>query len=486
MIMAQEQAFLKAEKQLQDLSQFVEASQRAGERIDVVERGLMKGLLEIGHSLLVSFVASQGDGDVGPILADAAGQTWRRLPAMHHRRYVSIFGELDIVRFVYGTREGQKIEAAPLDERLALPAGDFSYVLEDWVQRFVVQDSFEESSRSLETLLGLDLGVRTLEHMNQVMATWTVSFRSEQLAPPPAEEGTILVVTADGKGVPMRRPLDERVRGHARRGKGEKANKKQMAYVGAVYSIDKFVRTADDVVDEIRRRQRAEARPNPKHKRVFVEMTQVCEGETINGKETLFGNQADDLVGRNHNGEKEVVYLLDGERALWEWAEKSFRCAVGVLDLFHVLERIWLAAHCFHAEGSAAAQAFVTERLRQLLTGRVGYVIGGLRQMLTKQQLAGSKRKTLLKVIGYLENNREHMKYDEYLAAGYPIGSGVAEGACRHVVKDRMERSGMRWTVEGAQAMLDLRTTYLNGDWDKFVEYRIQSEQNTRFTRKAA
>lgn len=134
----------------------------------------------------------------------------------------------------------------------------------------------------------------------------------------------------------------------------------------------------------------------------------------------------------------------------------------------------------------AAAQAFVTERLRQLLTGRVGYVIGGLRQMLTKQQLTGSKRKTLLKVIGYLENNREHMKYDEYLAAGYPIGSGVAEGACRHVVKDRMERSGMRWTVEGAQAMLDLRTTYLNGDWDRFVEYRIQSEQNTQFGRKAA
>jgi hypothetical protein len=486
MIMAQEQAFLKAEKQLQDLIDFAKTCQQAGERIDLVERGLMKGLLAIGHSLLVGFVTSQGDGDVGPTVVDPAGHTWRRLPERHQRRYVSIFGEIDIARFVYGTREGQKIAAVPLDERLALPVGDFSYVLEDWVQRFVVQDSFEESSRSLETLLGLDLAVRTLEHMNQAMATWTVSFRSEQLAPPAAEEGTILVVTADGKGVPMRRPLGERVRGHVRRGKGEKANKKQMAYVGAVYSIDKFERTADDVVEEIQRRQRAEGRPEPQHKRVFVEMTQVYEGETINGKETLFGNLSDDLVGRNHQGEKEVVYLLDGERALWDWAEKSFVGAIGVLDLFHVLERLWLAAHCFHAEGSAAAQAFVTERLRQLLTGRVGKVIGGLRQSLTKQQPTAAKRKTLLKVIGYLDNNREHMKYDEYLAAGYPIGSGVAEGACRHVVKDRMERSGMRWTVEGAQAMLDLRTTYLNGDWDDFVEYRIQSEQNQQFGRKAA
>jgi len=112
-----------------------------------------------------------------------------------------------------------------------------------------------------------------------------------------------------------------------------------------------------------------------------------------------------------------------------------------------------------------------------LLEGRVGYMMGGLRQMSTKHQVDGAKARTLQSVLGYFENNRDHMRYDSYLAAGYPIGSGVAEGACRHVVKDRMEGSGMRWTLEGAQAMLDLRAIYLNDDWDAFVVYRIQKEQ---------
>jgi len=487
MILSQERAFLKAEKQLEDLVVYVRQATTSNERIDQVERRLMKQLLELGHSLLEAFVAGQGDGDVGATLTTADGQEQGRLPEPHERPYVSIFGELSIRRYVYGTREGQKIEAVPLDARLGLPAGKFSYVLEDWAQRFGVQDSFAEAGGSLACVLGLHLHVRTLEHMNRELARAAAQpFRASQTPPPAREEGALLVVTADGKGVPMRRPLEERVRGRQRRGKGEKANKKQMAYVGAVYSIERFVRTADDVVDELRRKQRAPDRPQPQHKRVWVEMTQVLEGETYNGKESLFGQLADDLMARNHQGRKEMVCLLDGERALWEWYEESFPEAVGVLDLFHVLERLWLAAHCFHAEGSADAEDFVSARLRQLLQGKVGTVIGGLRQMLTKRTLTGSKRTTLQGVIRYLHNNRAHLKYDEYLAAGYPIGSGVAEGACRHFVKDRMEKSGMRWTVEGAQAMLDLRTIYLNGDWDDFIEYRIQNEQTELYWQIAA
>jgi hypothetical protein len=177
---------------------------------------------------------------------------------------------------------------------------------------------------------------------------------------------------------------------------------------------------------------------------------------------------------------------MDGERALWEAERAYFPEAVGVLDLYHVLERLWSAAHCFHKEGSDAAEEFVAGRLRDLLQGRVGYVIGGLRQRGTKHGLAGAKKKALAAVIGYLENNRHHMKYDEYLAAGYPIGSGVAEGACRHLVKDRLEQTGMRWTVAGAQAMLHVRALYLNDQWDDFVEYRIEQEQAALYGRDAA
>ena len=275
----------------------------------------------------------------------------------------------------------------------------------------------------------------------------------------------------------MRRPLAERIRGHHRRAKGEKANKKQMAYVGAVYSIDRYVRSADDVLDDLQRRERSAARPVPRHKHVWTEMTEYLEGEEINGREKLFACLSDEVFLRNHGGRKDLVCLLDGERALWDTYRTYLPEAVGILDIFHVSEKLWQAAHCFHAEGSQAAEDFVSERLRGLLEGRVGGVIGGLRQRLTKQRLSAGRRQTLTAVMGYLERNREHLRYDEYLAAGYPIGSGVAEGACRHVVKDRMERTGMRWSLDGAQAMLDLRATYINGDWDAFVEYRIQREQ---------
>ena len=149
---------------------------------------------------------------------------------------------------------------------------------------------------------------------------------------------------------------------------------------------------------------------------------------------------------------------------------------VEILDLLHVTPRLWEAAYLFHREGSNEASVFVRRRLLGILRGQVGYCVGGLRQMGTKRRLRSHKSKKLHQICNYLEKNRSRMRYDKYLAAGYPIASGVIEGACRYVVKDRMERAGMRWTVEGAQAMLDLRSTYVNSQWEDFQNYRIEQE----------
>jgi hypothetical protein len=156
-----------------------------------------------------------------------------------------------------------------------------------------------------------------------------------------------------------------------------------------------------------------------------------------------------------------------------------FRRAVGILDIFHVSERVWGVAHCFHAKESEAARQFATHHLRMILDGKVTYVLRNLRRLLEekRKELGLPKRTTVSAAITYFENNRDHMHYDEYLAAGYPIGSGVAEGACRHLVKDRLELTGMRWERKGAQSMLHLRAIYLNREWDQFVTYRIRKEQ---------
>ena len=487
MIITPEQAALKAQQRFDSLLNLVQQASQHGQRIDTVERDLMRHLLALGHDLLTAFVARQGDGDGGPEVEATDGQTVRRLPERHDRRYVSIFGELTITRVVYGTREGQKIERVPLDERLGLPEGDFSYVLEDWGQRFCLKESFAEAGRSLEMLLGLDLGRRTLEQMNRAVAGYAPAFRAAIEPPSSEEEGPLLVVTADGKGVPMRKPVPDGPQPHHRPTKGEKRNKKQMACVGAVYSIKPFVRTADDILDEVVREKRAKDRPRPQHKHVWAEMIREVEGEPpVTAKDGLFCQLHDELVIRNLGRDRPVICLMDGERSLWDARGASFPEAVGVLDLFHVLERVWGVAHCLHKEGSDEAEAYVEERLRELLEGRVGAVIGEFRRCLTREHLRGTKRQVVRSAIEYLENNRGHLKYDEYLAAGYPIGSGVAEGACRHLVKDRLEQTGMRWTVAGAQAMLHVRALYLNDQWEDFLEFRVEQEQNRLYHRDAA
>ena len=430
-------------------------------------------------------IAAQGDGDAGPTL-EQEDRTLRRSEQPHTRRYLSIFGELSISRWVYAQREGQAIEAAPLDARLSLPVGEFSYVLEDWLQRLCVKESFHEAVTSLRTLLGVAPSERAAEQINQRIARSAARFHLHRGTPPPQEEGELLVATADGKGVPMRRPLLERVRSGPRRGKGEKANKKQMAYVGAVYSIDRYRRTADDVLDEVQRRERRQDRPVPQHKRVWAEMTRVQEGESCLGRVQLFAELAVACYERDPQQRKTLICLLDGEAALWTMRDQWLGHSVGILDIFHVLERLWLVAHCLHPETSHAAEAHVSHHLRMLLAGQVSYVIGNFKRLLTEEKVRGSPRKTVRAVITYYENNRAHMQYDEYLAAGYPIGSGVAEGACRHLVKDRLEQTGMRWTVTGARAMLHTRSIYFNDQWDDLIERHIQTEQAALNRRSAA
>jgi len=483
MIIAQEKHFIKATEEFKAMVEWIDQADEEGLRIDQVERDLFARLLALGFSLLEAYVAKYGCGDAGETL-QREDRTLRRSSEPHRRRYVSIFGELSLERFVYAIRPKQKIERAPLDEQLGLPQGEWSYVLEDWLQKLCVKDSFDEGVQTLYDWLGVKLNVRGAEAINRRMAKHAESYRESQSSPPVKDEGEIIVLAGDGKGVPMRRPLEERTSHSKRRGKGEKKNKKQMAYVGAVYTIDRYPRTADDVVDEVQREQRAADRPQPQHKRVWVEMTQQREDALANGKTRLFARLGIEVESRETDQDQPIVCLMDGERALWaamrQWLPER---TIGILDLYHVMEYLWKAAHCFHAEKSQAAEEFVTARLRMLLDGKVGYLIGGLRRKLAG--LCGVKHKRLLTVIGYLENNRSHMRYGEYLAAGYPIGSGVIEGACRHVVKDRMELSGMRWTVDGAQAMLYLRSIYLNGDWQEFDEHRIQAEQNTLYSKAA-
>ncbi|MCA1684055.1 MAG: ISKra4 family transposase, partial [Actinobacteria bacterium] len=460
---------------------YVRAAASQGAAAHDVERGIWQRLLHLGRTTLGHFLALQGSGDLGETVTLPDGQVCERLPDLHPCRYVSIFGAFTLQRTAYGSREGQKIDFVPLDNRLQLPASAFSYVLQDWDQGLCVEQAFGQAQSTVARMLGLNQSVGSLEQMNQQMAAHVRDFREDRPRPVPATEGPVLVTSGDGKGIVMRRAADDAAPA-AHRTKGQKASQKRMAAVGTAYTVDRYVRTPEEVVAALfRDGPEPPRRPAPRHKRVWASLPQAdAAGKVRSGLDIVCAWLLNEVAERNRGLAKEMVHLADGQDALWQARRDHLpaRNTTDILDVLHVTPRLWQAAHVFCAEGSAEAEAFARERILRVLRGEVAGVVRGLRRMGTQRGLNGAKKKALAQVCAYLRKNRGRMRYDEYLAKGYPIASGVIEGACRHLVKDRMERAGMHWTPAGAQAMLDVRSTYVNGDWDEYQAYRIRRETN--------
>jgi hypothetical protein len=441
-----------------------------------VEEGLWDMLLDTGHKSMQAFFDTHGTGDLGPTLTLPNGEQVKRLEKLHMRPYVSIFGKFELKRVAYGAREGQAIALLPLDNRLQLPESDFSYLLQDWDQELAVEQPFAKVNQTIARMLRLRQHTDSLEGMNRQMAEDTAAFRDALPAPPAAEEGQIIVVTADCKGVVIRGQGTPTVCGGERPG-GSRANQKRMAAIGAVYSIDPYVRTPEEVVAALFRDPdyTPPPRPKPCHKRVRASLSQGKAKEQ-SGIELVFDWMLGDYVLRNPDSRRPTVYLYDGQEALWQARAKYLpdENTVEILDLLHVTPRLWQAAKLLCGETSLKVVPFVRQRLTQVLEGKVETVVRALRRLARKQKLSGAKKKSLTRICRYLNKNRRRMRYDEYLAKGYPIASGVIEGACRHVIKDRMERAGMHWTVEGAQAMLDVRSVAVSGHWAEFQQHRIE------------
>jgi hypothetical protein len=444
-----------------------------------VEADLWDLALQLGRRSLVAFFQACGSGDLGESLTLPDGRTVRRLKERHLRPYVSIFGAFRLERTAYGSREGQALEFVPLDNRLQLPPGAFSYVLQDWDQALAVEQAFTQVNQTIERILKLKQSVDSLEGMNRQMAQDVGLFRDSQPSPPVAEEGAIVVVTADCKGVVIRGQGTPPVCG-GQRPAGQRANQKRMATVGAVYTVDPYERTAEDVVAALFRDPGHEPgpRPVPAHKRVWASLPR--EGpQPQSSIEAVFDWLWWEFAQRNPRLERPTVCLCDGQEVLWQACAESVADPerVEVLDLLHVTPRLWQVARLLYGDKGQEVVPFVRRRVTQVLQGKVGAVIRALRRLAAVRGLKGAKMRALRRICGYLRKNRGRMRYDEYLRAGYPIASGVIEGACRHLVKDRMERAGMHWTAEGAQAMLDLRSVWIAGQWEAFQQHRIERDR---------
>jgi len=357
----------------------------------------------------------------------------------------------------------------PLDQALVLPARSFSYELQRRLVKAAVQNPFLESVQTIADLTGISVSKRSLEEILPDAAQDFDAFY-RQRSPEPAT-GSILVAAVDCKGIPIVKPGGAQPT--LRLAKGQKANKKRMATVAAVFTRLPWVRTPEQVVESLfptGRRAPGDVAtpPRPENKRVWASL--------LKGKTTVIQEVAEEMERRDPSGSKTRVALTDGERALQIRVEGKLSVTL-ILDLMHVLEKLWKAAYVFHAEGSLEANLWVLDRILRILFGEVGQVVKGIRQSVTKRGLSGAKRKTLLGVAAYLYRNRTRMRYDKYLARGWPIASGPVEGACKNLIKDRMERSGMRWTEQMAEAIVQLRAIYLSGDFDCYWQFHIEQDQ---------
>jgi hypothetical protein len=264
-----------------------------------------------------------------------------------------------------------------------------------------------------------------------------------------------------------------------------------MATLGCVYTVDRFPRTPEQIAAALFRDktvQQPDDRPEPcgKHYRGYFSYVEAGE-EPIPSAYLSWTWLATEVAARHQPGQP-VIRLMDGQISLWEASDACLDKfikdlpekdgLIDILDIIHVSSYVWRAAKVFHAH-KEHQEAFAYDRLLRILRGEVDGVVTGLRRMATQQNLKEPARKVLRTVCNYFEKNASRMRYHEYLQAGYPIASGVIEGACRHIIKDRMEQGGMRWTLSGAQAMLDVRAVCASSEWDKFGQWR-QSEEAKR------
>jgi hypothetical protein len=448
----------------------LEASPQTVPDADTMERGLFRQLFAMGCLLLRLYFRQQDRLLAPETVSSKAG---KELPfhSQKQRTYLSIFGPVVFSRrYYYQFGEGY----APLDATLNLPESGASDMLREWRERLGMYSSYQKVTRDLAEFLGHHASTRQIQHDIAEDAEAVEGFYAQVPAPLPDPTATILVVQADGKGVPMRQITEAAEK--VRKGKGEKTSCKKEAIVTSVYSLAPAPRTPEEVVASLFSPKKDMPAPPkrgaPTNKRLFA---------TLDGKEEALlrtAPQAGKQEGEHIGGR---VALTDGAQALQQRVLSVFVGFVLVLDCIHAIEYLWKAANALLGETSEARTDWVKTRALWMLSGQTQELIADLRQIAGCADTTPSVRKTLESVAQYYERNQEYMRYDAYLAAGWPIGTGVIEGACRHLVKDRCELSGMRWSQEGAESLLQLRCVAENGDWNAFHTYRRAQRRLTLY-----
>jgi hypothetical protein len=485
----EEQPYAQSDMNYEDIKGFLSREAHEIEHSEL-ERLLNEKGRELMRQLLQEHLNQRRLGKVAEPVRDAEGET-RTDTAEHTRNVESIFGTVELTRTGYPS-EG-KDSLHPLDAALNLPEEKYSLEVRRRVAVEAARNSVEEGIKSLEATTGAHVPKRQFEELIIRAALDFEAFYTERQSRAREEpgKGSILVLTVDGKGVVMRpEDLREPTRKAAadrsqtftaRLGKGRRMNAKRMSTVASVYTIERYVRTPEQIYPE-QKPQVLEKRPQPEQKRVWASLERSPE-EVITA---MF----EEALHRDPEHKRYWVALVDGNETqinliLRLSKERNLSVPI-VVDYVHVTEYVWKASKALFPGDAMQQDLWVREHMLQILRGKASTVAAGIRRSATNRGMSTEEREPVDDCADYLLKYSGFLKYDEMLALGTPIATGVVEGACGYLVDARMNRSGARWSLTGAEAVLRLRALRTSGDFDQYWKFHEQQEYQRTHAAKYA
>jgi len=407
------------------------------------------------------------------------------------RGLMSPFGGV-VVRRIALVKHGVSGGLRPMDAWLNLPVDSFSLVVRRDISWAAANGSFEAAVEDVTRQTGAVVHKRQAEGLALRFAQDFDDFYSSR-GPETVVSRDLVVLSFDGKGVVMRpEGLREETRKKAKKAgprttrrlkPGQKPNRKRMASVATIYDLEPTPRTPDDVVRSLNHSGPFTVPKKPKNKRVWASLER--------GMKEVVAHGFLSALDRDENLDRRWVVLVDGNEDQMN-AVRAQAAAIGieltvVLDVIHVLEYLWKAGQALlGAKDTAGVEAWVSTRARRILEGRSSSVAAGIRRSATQRSLRGERRKAVDTCCGYLLNHRDELRYHEFLRDGLPIATGVIEGACRSLVRDRMDITGARWGLPGAEAVLKLRSLRSSGDFDAYWAFHQQRELERNHLRNYA
>ncbi len=433
---------------------------------DQMERYLFKQLLCLGAELMQLFFDVRSETCSRKAAANEAGKT---LPyhSDRTRDYFSVFGELTITRpYFYRKNDGGYI---PLDAELGLGADCYSDFLRELHDELSVYIPFAKEVEIIDRFFDISLSTRCTQQFIETDAADAAAYYEQKPPPPVEEDASILVLQADGKGIPIIKASASKDKVRLKR--GEARSRKKAVTATAIYTLQPATRSVDTVMASLLKEGETKTdlnRSRPQHKQIWG---------TLQSKKADLDRLQGEVNQRMGDHSQHRVMLCDGDKSLQSHLTTRFSDFTLILDFIHAYEYLWQVANALYGEDDPDRHAWILEQTHHLLNGQAYDLAITFRQLAKEKGRSASQQKVLREVANYFENNRAYMDYAAYLQKGWPIASGVIEGVCRHFVKDRMELSGMRWSIDGAESLLHLRAVAENNDWETYHRFRKQQRQ---------